>query len=122
MQARRHRYRGACGCSSMRHGHRNGGTAISEMEMRQVYRDEDTDIDATGSVKHASAPAAHATQSVSASLAVDARCLPAAQSTHAVAKNGDAAYFPAPHSMQSASPSLAVCLPAHRQGRTSAKE
>ena len=60
----------------MRHGHRNGGTAISEMEMRQVYRDEDTDIDATGSVKHASAPAAHATQSVSASLPVDGREVP----------------------------------------------
>ena len=28
------------------------------------------------------------------------------QLEHAVAKNGDAAYFPAPHSMQSASPSL----------------
>ena len=53
-----------------------------------------------------SLPAAHATQSLSASLPVDARCLPAAQSTHAVADNGDAAYFPAPHSMQSASPSL----------------
>ena len=51
-------------------------------------------------------PAAHATQSLSASLPVDARCLPAAQSTHAVADNGVAAYFPAPHSMQSASPSL----------------
>ena len=53
-----------------------------------------------------SLPAAHATQSVSASLPVDARCLPAAQSTHAVADNGVAAYFPAPHATQSASPSL----------------
>ena len=37
------------------------------------------------------------------------------QLEHAVSKNGDAAYFPAPHSMQSSSPSLAVCLPTHRQ-------
>ena len=65
--------------------------------MRQVYRDGDTDIDAQGRAGHASAPAAHATQSVSASLPVDARYLPAAQSTHAVADNGDAAYVPAPH-------------------------
>ena len=50
-------------------------------------------------------PAAHATQSLSASLPVDSRCLPAAQSTHAVVPSCDA-YFPAPHSMQSASPSL----------------
>ena len=72
--------------------------------------------------RHASAPAAHATQSLSASLPVDARCLPAAQSTHAVADNGVAAYFPAPHATQSASPSLAVCLPAHRQRQKSAYE
>ena len=52
-----------------------------------------------------SLPAAHATQSLSASLPVDARCLPAAQSTHAVVPSCDA-YFPAPHSVQSASPSL----------------
>ena len=68
-----------------------------------------------------SLPAAHATQSLSASLPVDARCLPAAQSTHAVADNGVAAYFPAPHATQSASPSLGVCLPAHRQWQISAK-
>ena len=64
-----------------------------------------------GSAGQASAPAAHPTQSLSASLPVDARCLPAAQSTHAVADNGDAAYFPAPHVMQFVSPSDAVCLP-----------
>ena len=45
----------------------------------------------------------------------------AGQLEHAV-DDGDAAYFPAPHATQSASPSLAVCVPAHRQGRTSAKE
>ena len=54
-------------------------------------------------------PASHDTQSVSPPLAV---YLPAAQATHAVADNGDVAYFPAPHSMQFVSPSLAVCLPA----------
>ena len=36
----------------------------------------------------------------------------AGQLEHAVADKGAAAYFPAPHSMQSASPSLAVYLPA----------
>ena len=84
--------------------------------MRQVYRDGDTDIDAKGRAGHASAPAAHATQSVSASLPVDARYLPAAQSTHAVADNGDAAYVPAPHTTQFTSLSLPVVglyLPAH---------
>ena len=75
-----------------------------------------------GSAKHVSAPAAHATQSDSASLPVDARCLPAAQSTHAVADNGAAAYLPAPHATHSASPPLAVCLPVHRQWQISAKE
>ena len=48
MQASRYRCRDACGCSAKSHGHRDGGTAISEMEMRQVYRGGDTVIDATG--------------------------------------------------------------------------
>jgi len=84
------------------------------VKRRHDHRDGSTGTDAKRSARHASAPAAHATQSVSASLPVDARCLPAAQSTHAV-DSGDDAYFPAPHATQSASPPLAVCLPAHRQ-------
>jgi len=55
-------------------GHVGTDAGISEMEMRQVYRDGDTGTD--GTAGHASAPAAHATQSVSASLPVDARKVP----------------------------------------------
>ena len=49
-------------------------------------------------------PALHV-QSSAESLA-DGEFAREGQLEHAVAKNGDAAYFPAPHSMQSASPSL----------------
>jgi len=49
---------------------------------------------------------------------VEDRCLPAAQSMHEVVPNCDA-YFPALHATQSASPSLAVCLP---EGQTAANQ
>ena len=69
---------------------------------------------------HLPAPQLAHVEATEAPVAVE--YLPAAQNTHVVADNGDAAYFPAPHSVQSASPSLAECLPAHRQWRISAKE
>ena len=47
--------------------------------------------------------------------------LPAAQGVPAhVDEEGDAAYFPAPHATHSASPSLAVYFPVHRQWHISA--
>ena len=58
-------------------------------------------------------PALHV--QASAESLPDGELARAGQLEHAVADNGVAAYFPAPHSMQSASPSLVVCLPAHRQ-------
>ena len=57
-------------------------------------------------------PALHVQSS--AELLPDGEFAREGQLEHAVVPSCDA-YFPAPHSMQSASPSLAVCLPAHRQ-------
>ena len=65
-------------------------------------------------------PALHA--QASAESLPDGEFARAGQLEHAVADNGDTAYFPAPHVTQSASPSLAVCLPAHRQWKISVKE
>ena len=56
-------------------------------------------------------PALHV-QSSDASLP-DGELAWAGQLEHAVADKRDAAYLPVPHVTQSASPSLAVCLPAH---------
>ena len=64
-------------------------------------------------------PALHAHSS--AESLPDGEFARAGQLEHAVADNGDAVYFPAAHMTQSASPSLAVCLPAHRQWQISAK-
>ena len=66
-------------------------------------------------------PALHA--QASAESLPDGELARAGQLEHAVADNGDAAYFPAPHATQSASASLPVVgknLPAQQQ--TSAKE